>query len=105
MPAKDGKIVVPLDGLGYFLRADGSKGSFARLVEAVRNSQIDGYDPLDVVAHDMIAPIGSQPTLRLTLTNILNRPVSGRLSVKLGALTLDAPSSRAGLPATRDQDA
>ena len=26
LPAKGGKIVVPLDGLGYFLRTDGSHG-------------------------------------------------------------------------------
>ena len=84
-----GKITVPLDGLGYFLRTDGSKGSFAKLVEAVRSSRIDGYEPLDVVAYDMTARIESQPTLRLKLTNILNRPVAGKLTVKLGELKLE----------------
>lgn len=89
LPAKDGRVVVPLDGLGYFLRTDGSKGSMARLVEAVRNARIDGYEPVDVVAHDLTGRIESRPTLRLTLTNILNRAVSGKLSVKLAGLTLD----------------
>src|SRR6202034_1225641 len=32
---KDGKITVPLDGRGFFLRGDGSAGSFAALGEAV----------------------------------------------------------------------
>ena len=30
VPAADGKIVVPLDGRGFFLRGDGRPGSFAR---------------------------------------------------------------------------
>ena len=91
--AKDGRIAVPLDGLGYFLRTDGSKGSFARLVEAVQKARVDGYQPLDVAAHDLTARIESRPTLRLSLTNVLNRPVSGKLSVKLGELTLDVPQT------------
>jgi hypothetical protein len=90
LPARNGQIVVPLDGLGYFLRTDGSAGSFARLAEAVRASRIEGYEPLSVVAQDFLAPIESHPALRLTLTNILNRPVSGKLGVKVGELTLDA---------------
>ena len=92
LPAKAGKIVVPLSGLGYFLRTDGSKGSFARLVEAIRGAQIEGYEPLDVVAHDLCARIESHPVLRLTLTNVLNRPIGGRLAVKLGELTLNPAS-------------
>jgi len=84
-----GKVVVPLNGLGYFVRGDGSAGSFDKLIEAVRKSRIDGYEPIDVIAHDLLATIGEKPTLKLTLTNILNRPVSGKLDVKLGVLALD----------------
>jgi hypothetical protein len=90
LPAGKGKTVVPLNGLGYFVRADGKAGSFAKLLEAVRAARIDGYEPLDMQARDMTAPLAAQPELKLTLTNILNRPVSGKLSVTLGKLTLDA---------------
>ncbi|MDR3708082.1 MAG: hypothetical protein P4L33_07260 [Capsulimonadaceae bacterium] len=91
VPAKDGKIVVPLDGRGFFLRGDGAPGSFQRLVEAVRAARIDGIEPLAIVAHDMTLPVGNHPALKLVLTNVLNRPVTGRLNVRLGALTVTNP--------------
>lgn len=93
LPSKDGTIVIPLDGLGYFLRTSGARGSFDRLLAALRTGRIDGYEPLDVAARDMLAPIGTGPTIRLTLSNILNRPVSGKLTVKVAGLTV-APADQ-----------
>lgn len=87
----DGKIVIPLDGRGFFLRGDGAPGSFNRLIDAVAAARIEGIEPIAVVAHDLTEPIGRHPALHLTLTNVLNRPVSGRLTVKLGSLTLSYP--------------
>jgi len=89
-----GKIVIPLDGRGFFLRTDGAPGSFAALVEAVRRSRIEGIEPLATVCHDMTAGIDRKPTMRLVLTNVLNRPVSGTLTVKLGELKLDGASQK-----------
>jgi len=87
-----GKIVIPLDDRGFFLRAEAGKtGAFARLVEAVRRARINGIQPLEIIARDPTAPIAAKPTLRLTCTNVLNRPVRGTLSVKLGELTVTAP--------------
>lgn len=93
VPTQGGKIVVPLDGRGFFLRGNGKPGSFARLLAAVKAGRIEGIEPLAIVAHDMTAPIAQHPTLKLSLTNILNRPVSGKLAVTLGKLTLDAPQT------------
>jgi hypothetical protein len=90
----DGRIVVPLNGLGYFLRTDGSPGSFAALLKAVRASRIEGYVPVDVVARDMTAPVASRPEVRIELTNVLNRPVVGKLTVALGKIALDTPERR-----------
>ncbi len=83
-----GKIVVPLNGLGYFLRTDGSPGSFARLLAAIGAGRIDGYEPVEIVAHDLLGRVDAKPELRITLSNILNRPIRGTLSVKLGELQL-----------------
>ena len=91
VPSKNGRIVVPLNGLGYFLRTDGSAGSFARLIEAVRRARIAGVDPVEIVAADMTSPIGSHPALRVRLTNVLNRPIRGRLTARVEGLTLDEP--------------
>ena len=94
LPARRRQITVPLDGLGYFLRTDGSRGSFAKLLDAVRKSRIEGYEPVDIIAHDFTAPIASHPRLRLTLTNILNRPIEGTLQVTLWRLALSDASLR-----------
>ncbi|GAT32556.1 hypothetical protein TSACC_2955 [Terrimicrobium sacchariphilum] len=88
---KGGQITVPLDGRGFFLRTNGKPGSFERLTKAVAQARIDGYEPVDIVAHDMLTPVDRESTLRLTLTNILNRPVQGTLKASLGDLTLDLP--------------
>ena len=85
--ARGDQVVVPLDGRGFFLRAQKS-GGFARLVAAVQAGQISGIEPLAIVAHDFVAPIGSKPSLRLTLTNVLNRPVTGTLSAQIPGLKL-----------------
>jgi hypothetical protein len=92
--SKGGQLVVPLDGLGYFLRTDGTTGSFAELLTAVAGARVDGLTPLEIVAHDLTGRIEARPALRLTLTNVLNRPVTGVLSAKLGALTLE-PAAQA----------
>ena len=94
-----GKIVVPLDGLGYFLRSDGRPGSFARLLAAIAGARLDGYEPLEMVAGDMTASIQRRPEIRITLTNVLNRPVTGTLTATLGGLTLETPSQQIALAA------
>jgi hypothetical protein len=97
--AQSGQIVVPLDGLGYFLRGDGRPGSFARLLSTLAEARIDGYEPLEMLAADMTAPVDRHPQIRLTLTNILNRPVAGTLTATLGGLTLESPSQPISLAA------
>ena len=93
VPTKDKRVIVPLNGRGYFLRADGSPGSFAKLLTAIRTARVEGYDPVEIVAHDLTAPIDHHPELRLTLTNVLNRPVTANLRVSVTGLSL-VPESR-----------
>jgi hypothetical protein len=93
VPAKNGRIVVPLDGRGFFLRGNGKAGSFAKLTRAVQEGLVQGIEPLATVARDFTAPIASNPVLRLELTNVLNRPVSGRLTLAVGDLKVQAPQT------------
>ncbi|RPH90814.1 MAG: hypothetical protein EHM72_18705, partial [Calditrichaeota bacterium] len=93
-PAKNGKITIPLDHRGFFLRTDGSAGSFAHLLEALRGAEIHGYEPFEMIAFDLSAPPSQHPTLHLKLTNMLNRPVSGRLKVQVEGLEITRPSRR-----------
>ena len=91
VPAKNNKIEIPLNSQGYFLRTNGSNGSFGRLIAEMKNGYTEGYEPVEIVAKDMVLPVEQKPILELQLTNILNRPVSGALSITLGELTLEAP--------------
>ena len=88
---KNNKIVIPLDSRGFFLRPSGEPGSFARLTTALKTASVEGYEPLDIIARDMTSPISFKPTLRLTMSNILNRPVKGSLNISLGVLKLSYP--------------
>ena len=92
VPPTDGKVVVPLDFRGFYLRTDGSKGSFTHLLEALRQARIGGYEPLEIIARDFTAPVDQGGHAVLVLHNILNRPVSGSLAVTLGGASADAPA-------------
>ena len=91
VPAKAGKIEIPLSFQGYFLRTDGSKGSFGRLTSELKQGLVEGYEPVEIIAKDMVSRIEQNPVFEIQITNILNRSVSGTLNVKLGELTLKSP--------------
>ncbi len=91
IPAKGGKIEIPLSFQGYFLRTDGSKGSFARLTSALKQGFIEGYEPIEIVAKDMINRIEEKPVMQLQITNILNRTFTGNIQLKLGNLVVKTP--------------
>jgi hypothetical protein len=96
---EEGVIKVPLDGRGFFLRSDRTPGSFGRLLQALRAARITGYDPVEIVAHDLTRPIGQHPALRMSLTNVLNRAVSGQVRATLGNLVLAPAAVRVSLAA------
>lgn len=82
--AKNGKITVPLDGYGYYLRTNGAPGSFAKLLDELDHGWIEGYEPVEIIPHDFTAPVSANPPLHLTVTNILNRTVRGKLTARVG---------------------
>ncbi len=86
--AHTSKLTVPLNGLGYFLRTDGRRGSFVRLVAAVRAARVQGYTPVSITARDLVAPVEQQPKLVVALTNILNRPIKATVRAKIAGLDL-----------------
>jgi len=91
--ADNGKIVVPLDGRGFFLRGDGKEGSFAALLDSLRTSRVDGIEPLAKKLHDILSPVDKDgSSFRLELTNVLNRPVKGKLTVSVKNLKVESPA-------------
>lgn len=91
LDTKGNKIEIPLSIQGYFLRTDGSKGSFARLISALRQGQVKGYQPVEIIAKDLVDRIEHHPEMKIQLTNVLNRSVSGLLKIKLGKLATKHP--------------
>ncbi len=92
MNAANGAITLPLDERGTFLRGDPDRpGSFNELIDAIRQSAIEGLEPLETVAYDMTGPISSNPVLKLRLTNQHNCAISGELAVSLGELKIVYP--------------
>jgi hypothetical protein len=89
MPPESGRITVPLNNLGYFLRTDGSRGSFAALLKAIAKARIIGVEPVEIVAGDMTAPISARPKLKLRISDVLDRPVKGKLTVKIDGLVTE----------------
>ncbi len=94
VPSNHGKLTIPLNGLGYFLRTDGSNGSFQKLLLELQNARISGIAPVEILARDFVAPIDRQPDLRVKLTNVLNRTVEGSLQAQSNGLVL-APATLA----------
>jgi hypothetical protein len=94
VPAKRGKIVIPLDGRGFFLRPSGKSGSAAALRAALLAAEIRGIEPVAPQVLDFTAPIASRPALRVRLTNVLNREITGTLKVTVDGLTLEVPTEK-----------
>jgi len=97
VPVRNGQLAMPLDGSGWYLRPDGSPGSGAALVAAVRAARIDGYEPLASVVRDALRPIGAGAVFAIELKNILNRPVAGKLQVTISGLQIEVPTEVAFL--------
>ncbi len=89
VPAQQGVITVPLDGRGFFLRTNNTKGSFRALVESVRQATIKGIEPLETIAFDFLSTIPNKPDLVLKLTNVLNKPLTGLLKVNVKHIELE----------------
>lgn len=97
VPSQSGKIVVPLNGLGYFLRTDSRPGSFAKLLAALSKARISGLEPVEIIASDMTEPIGSKPKMKFRITNVLNRSIKGRFTARIEGLPLTPDSQKISL--------
>lgn len=93
IPPHNGVFTIPLNYQGYFMRVNGTPHAFNKLLAAVKQARIEGYEPLEIIAHDFTAPIETKPGMQLQLTNILNRPVKGKLTITVGDLQLSYPQT------------
>ena len=88
IPSAAGRITVPLNQLGYFVRSEGQPGRFAKLLAALKSAKITGLDPVEIIAHDLTSPVTSKPKLKFEITNVLNRRVKGKFAAEITGLSL-----------------
>ncbi len=68
-PHRNGKIVVPLNGNGYYLRTNGESGSFSKLLDELQTARIARLRiSVEIILTISPLPIGKKPELRLTVT-------------------------------------
>jgi hypothetical protein len=104
LPASGGILTIPLNGSGYFLRGDGRIGSFAALLSAMQSAKIYGIEPVEIIAHDLTSPLQDGSSLRLTLTNVLNRPTHAKVSARFTNLPFSLVSQQVHLAANERRD-
>lgn len=77
-----GKIIIPLNGSGYLLRTTGGRGSFKRLLGAVRQAEVRNVEPVELVVNDFGTSVTNENgVLSVQVANVLNRKVKGSLQV------------------------
>jgi hypothetical protein len=86
VPAKGGRIEVPLDHRGFFLRPSGARGSFDTLLNALRKAEVRGFEAVEMVPSDMTSPVENGATIQVKITNVLNRTVSGTVQAAIPGL-------------------
>ena len=104
MSGTGNQLTIPLNGSGYFLRGDGRPGSFAALLAATKNADIHGITAVEIKAHDLTVRIDQQASLKLTLTNVLDHPVTGDVSASLAGVMLSPDRKRVTLAANETMD-
>lgn len=92
-----GAYVLPLDQRGHYLRST-APGGFASLLAALKLSKLSGLVAAELVPRDFLEPVAPGAKLRVTVHNVTNRPLSGRLSGKVGELKMKFPEQLALAP-------
>ena len=70
----------------------------------MKSAEIHGIGPVEIVAHDMTSPPQIGSSLRLTVTNVLNRPVEARVSAHFTNLSVSIASQQVHLAANEKRD-
>ncbi|NLB68758.1 MAG: hypothetical protein GX804_03600, partial [Lentisphaerae bacterium] len=83
------EIIVSLNDKGFYLRSDGTPGSGARLLEAVKKAKVDGYLPVAPAFRDSVKRIEDGAVFYVDLKNVLNRELSGTLVGEADGLELE----------------
>lgn len=93
LQAKGGVVNVPLNRDAYWVEAVGQDADV--VVKAVREAQIEDVKPVSLALRDFTAVPAAGGTVEVEVWNVLNRPVSGSVALKLPAVISLAAKSQA----------
>ncbi|MBR5978745.1 MAG: hypothetical protein IK033_07095 [Verrucomicrobia bacterium] len=85
-----GRIILPLGSRAYWLKTGGRKGSFKRLRKAIEQADIRNVGPVELTPLDFTDSVTNvNTTLKLRVSNVLNRPLKGTLQALVPGLVLE----------------
>jgi hypothetical protein len=101
-PITRGKYRLPCAYTSVFLEAPGLDP--AKVIDAVKRATMRGVKPVEIFAEDFVTPIGKAKTVDVTLHNVLNRAITGTLTVTAPAtVTLAAATMPVALAAGQEK--
>jgi len=76
----EAQLKIPVDYLAHYIRAP--RGGVDLITERLRAARFEGVRPVNIIARDFTTPVDApEATARVTLHNLMNRPVEGKLTV------------------------
>ncbi|HUU68974.1 MAG TPA: hypothetical protein VM186_05590, partial [Planctomycetota bacterium] len=73
------KKQIPLNNDPYFIA---TTGELDELTAALQESEVEGITPVQIGVYDITRPFDKAPVLKVELTNALNIPLSGKITVE-----------------------
>ncbi len=73
-------VTLPMNYLSHYIRCP--RGGAELIEKRLRAARIEGVRPVEIIARDFVTPVDAPgATARVTLHNLLNRPIEGSLKV------------------------
>lgn len=88
--AENGVYRIPLDIRGFYLRST-APGGFDDLLTALKRSCMTGMQVVELIPRDFLESVKPGARLRMTVHNLLNRPLNGCLKGHIEGLSIQYP--------------
>jgi len=73
------QVTLSADYLAHYIKCP--EGGAKVIAERLRAARLDGFRPVEIIARDFTAPVQGPGRVTVTLHNLLNRPLKGRLTL------------------------
>ena len=74
------EVRLPADYLAHYIRSP--RGGLKVIAERLNSARLEGLRPVEIIARDFTTPLDAPGAVaRVTLHNLLNRPIAGKLTI------------------------